>query len=112
MIVWQWIRFGIATLFLLAGLVPIVSAVVGLFRFNYVMNRIHATDLIDTWAMLLISISVMIMVGWNPLLLKIILIIAFLWLASPISGHLVARLEVLTNPQIGKEYEVLRLERD
>jgi multicomponent Na+:H+ antiporter subunit G len=112
MIVLQWLRFGMAALFLLAGLIPIVSAVVGLFRFRYVINRIHAAATLDTLAMLSVSISLMIMIGWNLSLLKIILIIAFLWFANPISGHLIARLEVITNPQIGKEYEVVRLERD
>jgi len=63
-------------------------------------------------AMLFISISLMIMIGWDSSLLKLLLIIVFLWFANPISGHLMARLEVITNPQIGKEYEVVRLERD
>jgi multicomponent Na+:H+ antiporter subunit G len=112
MIVLQWIRLVVASLFLLVGLVPILSAVIGLFRFDYVINRIHASATIDTLAMLSISISLIIMMGFTAAVLKLMLIIAFLWFANPISGHLMARLEVLSNPQIEEEYEVIRIERD
>jgi len=52
------------------------------------------------------------MVGFDSAVLKLILIIVFIWLANPISGHLMARLEVMSNPQIGNEYEVVHRERD
>ena len=112
MIVFQWLRFIVAALFLIAGLIPIFSAVLGLFRFKYVINRIHASATIDTLAMLSISISLIIMMGFEPAVLKLLCIIAFLWFANPISGHLEARLEVVSNPQLGREYEVVHLDRE
>jgi len=112
MIVVEWIRFVLAALLLLIGLFAILSSVIGLFRFTYVINRIHASDLIETLAVLCISLSLILMMGFDPAVLKLILIIVFIWLANPISGHLMARLEVMSNPQIGNEYEVVHRERD
>ena len=45
----EWIRFIIAVMFLLAGLGMIISAVLGVFRFNYVMNRMHIAATATPW---------------------------------------------------------------
>jgi len=108
MIIFQWARFIIAALLMLAGLSTLFAATVGLFRFRYVLNRIHIAAKCDTFGILLTFASLMVIYGWNIVSLKLLVIIVFLWIANPVSGHLVAHMEVVTNPKSGEEYEVMR----
>ena len=39
-------------------------------------------------------------------ILKLLLVIVFLWLASPVASHLISRLEVTTNETLEEECEV------
>lgn len=48
----ELIRFVLSALFTLAGLFVLVSGVVGVFRFRYSMNRMHAAALGDTLGIL------------------------------------------------------------
>lgn len=45
----ELIRFVLSALFTLAGLFVLVSGVVGVFRFRYSMNRMHAAALGIRW---------------------------------------------------------------
>ena len=38
--------------------------------------------------------------------LKMALVLVFLWLASPVSSHLISRLEVTTNEHLAQECEL------
>lgn len=48
----------------------------------------------------------MILSGFNFTTLKMALIVVFLWFASPVSSHLLARLEVSTNENLNKHCQV------
>ena len=54
MMVLQWFRFAIAALLMLAGLATMLAVTVGLFRFKYVLNRIHVAAKCDTFGILMI----------------------------------------------------------
>ena len=110
MIVLEWVRFIIAALLMAAGLVTLVATAVGLFRFHYVLNRIHAASKCDTFGILLIFSSLIVTFGWDIASLKLLLIIVFLWIANPVTAHLIARLEVVTNPKLAEECEVIPYE--
>jgi len=112
MIVLQWARFCLAALLMSAGLVALFGTTLGLFRFQYVLNRIHVAAKCDTFGVLLTFSSLILMSGWNAVSLKLILIIIFLWLANPVSGHLIAHLEAATNPKIMEECKVIRHDAD
>jgi len=107
MIILQWLRFAVAALLLLGGLISLLASVIGIFRFKYVLNRIHAAAKCDTFGVLLTFLSLIIMLGWSTASLKLLLIIVFLWIANPLAGHLIAQLEVITNPNVKGEYKVL-----
>ena len=104
-----WIRFGIAAAFILGGLSIIVLALVGVFRFDYILNRMHVAAPCDTLGILLMLIGFVVLNGAEPLslTLKLILIIVFIWFANPVSGHLICKVEVVTNDKIDEELEVL-----
>ena len=48
MIVLEWIRFLAGTSCLLCGLIIFVLELFGVFKFHYVLNRMHAAALGDT----------------------------------------------------------------
>ena len=110
MIVLHWIRFIIAAVFLLGGLVILFAALVGMFRFDNVLNRIHVAAKCDTFGLLLIFSSMIVMSGWSMESLKLVIIIVFFWLSVPVSSHLIAHMELATNPEIKEEFEVLHQE--
>ena len=112
MIVLEWARFTLAALLMIAGLLTMFATIIGLFRFHYVLNRIHAAAKCDTFGVLLIFSSLMVIFGWDIASLKLILIIVFLWIANPVSAHLIARLEVATNPKFTEECEVIPYDAD
>ena len=112
MIVLHWARFILAALLMFAGLSTLFATTVGLFRFHYVLNRIHVAAKCDTFGVLLTFSSLMVIFGWSIESLKLLLILVFLWIANPVSGHLIAHLEVATNPRIREECKVMRYDPD
>lgn len=91
---------------LLFGLFVFFSAVLGLFRLDYVLNRMHAAAVGDALGIFCILIGLILLHGWSLSAAKTLLIFVFLWLTSPVSSHLIAEMEVLTIPDIQKECEV------
>ena len=100
MILIEWLQFILGVSFLLAGLGVFAVQVFGVFKFNYVLNRMHAAAMGDTLGIGISLVGLIILSGWNFASLKMALIIVFLWNASPVSSHLIARLEATTNPHL------------
>ena len=83
-----------------AGLCCLVSGVVGVFRFKYALNRLHAAAILDTVGILLMLLGVICAIGFDVTCLKILVVIGFLWLTSPVSGHLIGRMEITINDEL------------
>lgn len=109
MAVIEWGRFLVGTFFLLIGLGIFVVEMIGVFRFKYVLNRMHAAAMGDTLGIGASLVGLMVMNGWNFTTLKLFLIVVFLWFSSPVSSHLIARLEVTTNEEEEKWYREMPL---
>lgn len=107
MAVLEWIRFLAGAAFLLIGLSIFIIEMIGVFRFRYVLNRMHAAAMGDTLGIGSCLVGLIIMSGINFTSLKLFLIILFLWLSSPTSSHLIARLEVTTDEEQEKHYRRL-----
>lgn len=97
----ELIRFIAGTLCLLIGVLFFIVEIYGVFHMKYVLNRMHAAAMGDTLGISMSLIGLMILSGWNFTTLKMAFIIVFLWCASPVASHLIARLEVTT----GEEFE-------
>jgi len=110
MAVWEWIRFLAGAVFLLIGLGIFVIEMIGVFRFRYALNRMHAAAMGDTLGIGSCLVGLIILCGWNFTSLKLFLIILFLWLSSPTFSHLIARLEVTTDEEPEKHYRRLEME--
>lgn len=91
---------------LLFGLFVFFSAVLGLFRLKYVLNRMHAAAVGDALGIFCILAGLMLLHGWSLSAAKTLLIFLFLWLTSPVASHLIAEMEVQTLPDIEKNCEV------
>ena len=108
----EWLRFALAALFMLAGLFTLFATTLGLFRFHYVLNRVQAAAKCDTLGVMLTFFSLIVIYGWSIESLKLVLIIFFLWIANPVSAHLIAHLEFATNPEIRKEFVAIHHDVD
>ena len=49
----EWLRFCVIALFLAASLGMAVISVAGVFKFKFILNRMHAAAIIDSFALLL-----------------------------------------------------------
>ena len=98
----EMLRFILGVAFIFMGLLVFVIQLIGVFKFNYVLNRMHAVGMGDTMGISLCLLGTMFLFGWGFTTLKVALIAAFLWLASPVSSHLISRLELVTNDELEK----------
>lgn len=94
MSVFHVIRFFLGALCITGGLVFDVIQLIGVFRYKYVLNRIHAAAIGDTLGGGLILLGVLLLNGFDLAGLKILFIMVFLWLTSPVAAHMVGKMEV------------------
>ena len=97
------IRFILCALAMLLGLLCEVTSVAGICRFRYSLNRVHAAGLGDTAGVLFVLLAVMIRFGEPVTILKLLCVIALLWATTPVSAHMIARLESETSRRMEKE---------
>ena len=101
----EWIRFFAGGTFLLLGLFIFLIEIIGVYRFRYVLNRMHAAAMGDTLGIGLSFIGLMILWGFSFTTLKLFLVVVFLWFSSPVSSHLIARLEVTIDEESETHYK-------
>ncbi|MGN0242464.1 MAG: cation:proton antiporter [Lachnospiraceae bacterium] len=104
----EWIRFIAGALFLIVGVSVFVIEILSVFHLKYSLNRMHAAATGDTLGILFCLIGLIIFSGFSFTTLKLLLVILLLWAASPVSSHLIARMEVQTNEEEGRYEEIER----
>lgn len=102
----NWTQFLVGTCLLFLGLFMFCIQILGVFKFKYVLNRMHAAAMGDTLGIGISLVGLMVLSGINFTTLKLGLVVVFLWCASPVSSHLIARLEAETDPRVEKECEI------
>ena len=102
----EMIRFLLGTAFLLCGLAIFVVEILGNYRFRYVLSRMQAASIGDSFGIVLCLIGMMFYFGWTMACLKLLFVEVFLWCSSPVSSHLVAKLEAETNEYLGREVRI------
>ena len=103
------IKLIVVGLFFAAGVFTMMAGVFGLFRYKYVLNRMHAAAAIDTLGILMIMCGLIVWKEVDLSSLKMVMIILFFWISGPVSSHLIARMEVSTNEELSEECEVKEL---
>ena len=99
---WQWIRFALSAACLVTGLVFMILAVFGVNRFHRALNRMHAAAMGDTLGILFVFAGLILIRGFFLDSLKLFLVILFFWTAGPVSGHMISRLEAMTDENLGE----------
>lgn len=107
----EWIRFWIVAVILVFGILAFVMEIAGVFRFGFVMNRMHASGIGDSFGLGCVVLSMIIASGLNLDSLKLLLLILFMWLTSPVSTHFLSTTEINTNPFVMRHVRELP-ERD
>lgn len=102
----EWIRFVLGVGLLIVGVVTFLLEIFGVFRFQYVLNRMQVAAMGDTLGIGASMVGLMILFGFRFATLKLALVIIFLWCASPVSSHLISRLEYTINEDLDKFCEV------
>lgn len=82
----------LSVVFIALGELCVLIALLGVFRLNYVLNRMHATTIADTMGTLLILLGVVMYFGLSWVSAKLLVVLVFQWITVPVSGHLIARM--------------------
>ncbi len=93
----EWVQFFITAGLLLMGLFSFISAVTGVSRFGFVMNRMHAAGIGDTLGLMCVILALAVSSGISMDTLKLLLLIFFMWFTSPVSTHFLGQVEYFTN---------------
>lgn len=97
------IRTVLAIALISFGVFSIGVSVFGLFRYHYVLNRIHSAALTDTLGVLGVLTGLVLLCGWSVLSFKLVLVLVFIWLTGPVATHLIGKMELLTMADIDAE---------
>lgn len=92
-----YIRFIIAVALLIGSLALFIIQVAGVFKMKYVLNRMHSAAIGDALALGMSFLGLMLLNGLNFTTFKLLLVPCFLFFTSPVSSHLVARMEAQTD---------------
>ena len=103
------IRYGIAAALMLLGVAAGAVSILGVFRFHFVMNRMHCAAILDTVSMACIFGGLMVATGSLSYIPKLLAALVVLWVGSPIASHLVSRMEIATD-ETAQEH--VKLEED
>lgn len=82
---------ALAVAFVSAGVFFLVTGAAGLIRFPDFYTRMHASGKCDTLGVLLVLIGIACHEGASLISAKILLIAAFIFVASPTATHAIAR---------------------
>lgn len=105
----EWVRFIIGAALLVFGVFIFIVQMIGVFKFNYVLNRMHAAAMGDTLGLGSSLLGLIVINGFDFTSFKLFIIIVFLWFSSPVSSHLITRLEMTTDEHHHDHYKVFDL---
>ena len=86
------VRIVIAVALIAAGILIFALATARVYKFKYVLNRMHIAAQSDTLGLLFVLSGVAVLTGLTFATLKIVVIIILFWLTSPVCSHLIGRL--------------------
>lgn len=104
------IRLIAGIVFIVLGILVFALEIIGVYRFKYALNRMHAAAMGDTLGLLLSLIGIIIFCGFRFATVKLFLIVIFFWITSPVASHMLARLEVESNDHIEDNLKKMTLD--
>ena len=76
---------------LIAGSILGITGAWGLMTFPDFYTRVHAASITDTLCAACFIFGLMLQAGWNLVAVKLLIILAVLWITSPTSTHALVR---------------------
>ncbi len=101
----EWVKFGFSALFIILGVIVFAIGTIGVYKFKFVLNRMHVASLLDTMGLFFIVLGCAIGRHFDAVSIKMLLVFGILWLTSPISSHFIAKLECLTDERLSEKVE-------
>ncbi len=94
----QWLFIGSGSILVLIG-------GIGLIRLPDFYTRIHAAGITDTMGAWLILIGLMFSAGWTLVTAKLVMLLIFLVMTSPLASHALAKAAFMRGlrPMLGRE---------
>ena len=94
--------------FLMAGSIFLLIGGLGLIRLPDFYTRIHAAGITDTMGAWLILIGLMFSAGWTLISVKLLMLLFFLAVTSPLASHALAKAAFLRGlePMLGRGLEI------
>jgi len=86
-------------IFLLAGSLFALAGGIGVLRMPDLFTRLHASGVTDTMGAGLILTGLMFQGGISLVTVKLIILLAFVWFASPVSTYALARAALATGQE-------------
>ncbi len=80
----------IGIIFIMIGAVCEIPAIIGVFRYKHALMRMHPAAIADTMGLFFVGLGTIFLTGWSFTALKIILVVAFMWLTGPVTTHMLA----------------------
>ena len=99
----EWIRFILFCVLLLTAACFLIMSLIGVNRFRFSLNRLHAASINDTMGVLCIVLACAVKSGVNALSLKFLLVYLFMLITCPLSSHLISLLVYRTDETILRE---------
>ena len=100
------VRLYIGAALLILGAIVMCISMLGVFRFDYVLSRMHASAITDTLGSLLIIVGLVVIRGLSFASLKLILILLVLWITSPVCTNRLAAADIRYDDEYKKHCEV------
>ena len=108
----EWIVFFITAILLLTALICFTTAVIGVYRFGFILNRMHSAGIGDSLGLFTAIAAVVIDTGLKTDSLKMMLLIVFMWFSSPASSHFLSQVEYYTNEHLYRHTDRLPEKRE
>jgi multicomponent Na+:H+ antiporter subunit G len=99
----EWVKFGFSALFIILGVIVFAIGTIGVYKFKFVLNRMHVASLLDTMGLFFIVLGCAIGRHFDAASIKMLLVFGILWLTSPVSSHFIAKLECLTDERLSEK---------
>lgn len=106
-----YVRDILAILLIVLGLCMFIIEIYGVYRFSFVLNRMHAAAIGDTMGLTCCLFGLMLLTGFSFTTAKFLLVLVFMWISSPASSHLVARFETEANASVLKHCKEIELDK-
>ena len=96
---------ALSWLFIGAGSILVLTGGIGLLRLPDFYTRIHAAGITDTMGAWLILVGLMFVAGWTLITAKLVMLLLFLAITSPLSSHALAKAAFMRGlePMLGRD---------